>query len=59
MTEVSIVDKDLILEVNDGIGLITFNRSEALNTFNAAIQDGLGEAYRLCDEDDAVRVIVS
>ena len=53
------MNKDLTLEVNDGIGLITFNRAEALNTFNAAIQEGLGEAYRLCDEDDAVRVIVS
>ena len=52
------MNKDLTLEINDGIGLITFNRAEALNTFNAAIQDGLGEAYRLCDEDDAVRVIV-
>ena len=52
------MNKDLTLEVNDGIGLITFNRAEALNTFNAAIQEGLGEAYRLCDEDDAVRVIV-
>ena len=33
------MNKDLTLEVNDGIGLITFNRPEALNTFNAAIQD--------------------
>lgn len=52
------VNEDLKLHVNDGIGLITLNRPEALNTFNAAIREGLGQAYRRCDEDDAVRVVV-
>lgn len=53
-----IVNEDLKLEIDQGIGLITLNRPEALNTFNAAIREGLGEAYRRCDEEDAVRVIV-
>lgn len=52
------MNEDLKLDIAEGIGLITLNRPEALNTFNAAIQDGLGEAYRCCDEDDAVRVVV-
>lgn len=52
------MNEDLKLEIDQGIGLITLNRPEALNTFNAAIRLGLGEAYRRCDEDDAVRVIV-
>jgi enoyl-CoA hydratase/carnithine racemase len=54
-----LVNDDLKLEIReDGIGLITLNRPDALNTFSAAMQEGLGEAYRRCDEDDAVRVIV-
>jgi enoyl-CoA hydratase/carnithine racemase len=52
------MNEDLKLDIRDGIGLITLNRAEALNTFNAAIREGLSEAYRQCDEDDAVRVIV-
>ena len=52
------MNEDLKLDIHEGIGLITLNRPEALNTFNAAIKEGLGEAYRRCDEDDAVRVIV-
>ncbi|MEZ5502440.1 MAG: enoyl-CoA hydratase-related protein [Halioglobus sp.] len=52
------MNEALKLEINGGIGLITLNRPEVLNTFNAAIQDGLGEAYRRCDADDAVRVVV-
>ena len=52
------MSKDLKLEIDDGIGLITLNRPDALNTFNAAILEGLGEAYQRCDENDAVRVIV-
>ncbi len=39
------MNEDLKLEINRGIGLITLNRPEALNTFNAAIREGLGEAY--------------
>lgn len=49
---------DILLEVNDGVALITFNRADAMNTFNSGMMDGLGEAYRRCDEDDDVRVVV-
>ena len=49
---------ELLFDITDGIALITLNRPEAYNTMSAAIIDGLGEAYRRCDEDDAVRVVV-
>ncbi len=45
-------------EKNDDIAVITLNRPEALNTFNNELMDGLGAAYKDCDEDDAVRVVV-
>lgn len=52
------MSEDIVLEVEDGVGLITFNRADALNTFTSGMMDGLGEAYRRCDGDDAVRVVV-
>jgi enoyl-CoA hydratase/carnithine racemase len=52
------VNADLKLEISEGIGLITLNRPDEMNTFNTGILEGLGEAYRRCDEDDGVRVVV-
>ena len=52
------MSNDLLLDITDGIALITLNRPEAYNTMNNTIIDGLGEAYQRCDEDDAVRVVV-
>ena len=49
---------EILLEVNEGVAVITFNRPEALNTFTYAMMDGLGKAYRQCDEDDNVKVVV-
>lgn len=52
------MNNDVLLDISDGIGLVTLNRPDALNTFNYGILDGLGAAYRQCDADDAVRVVV-
>ena len=52
------MNDELLFEISDGVALITLNRPEAYNTMSSAIIDGLGEAYRRCDEDDAVRVAV-
>jgi len=52
------MSEDIILEVTDGVALITFNRPDAMNTFTAGMMEGLGAAYRQCDEDDDVKVIV-
>lgn len=49
---------DILLQVIDGVAVITFNRPDAMNTFTAGMMAGLGEAYRQCDEDDEVKVIV-
>jgi enoyl-CoA hydratase/carnithine racemase len=52
------MNDDILLEVNDGVALITFNRPDAMNTFSESMMDGLGEAYRRCDEDDAIRAVI-
>jgi enoyl-CoA hydratase/carnithine racemase len=52
------MSEDVLLEVEDGIAVITLNRAEALNTFNAGMMEGLGAAYRRCDEDDDIKVVV-
>jgi enoyl-CoA hydratase/carnithine racemase len=49
---------DICLDITDGIAVIRFNRAQALNTFTRGMMDSLGEAYRRCDEDDQVKVVV-
>lgn len=49
---------DILFEVKDGIAVITFNRPDQMNTFTSGMMDGLGEAYRSCDQDDQVRAVV-
>jgi enoyl-CoA hydratase/carnithine racemase len=49
---------EIVLEVHDSIALITFNQPDKLNTFSVSMMEGLGAAYRRCDEDDDVRVVV-
>lgn len=49
---------DVLLDINDGIGLITLNRPDALNTFNYGLMNGLGAAYEECDQDDRVNCVV-
>lgn len=49
---------EILLEVTDGIGLITFNRPDTLNTFTPGLFKGLGEAYRRFDQDDKVKAVV-
>jgi enoyl-CoA hydratase/carnithine racemase len=49
---------EILLQVQDGIAVITFNQPDSLNTFTSPMMEGLGDAYRRCDEDDAVRVVI-
>ena len=52
------MNEDLKFEVFGGIALVTLNRPEAHNTLSGAIIEGLGSAYKRCDEDDDVRAVV-
>ncbi len=52
------MNTDVTLTLDDGVALVTFNRPDQKNTLNNGMIEGLGEAYRRCDEDDAVRVVV-
>jgi len=49
---------DVLFDLRDGVGLISFNRPEAKNTFGPGMMEGLGDWYRHCDENDEVRVVV-
>jgi enoyl-CoA hydratase/carnithine racemase len=48
----------VLFDVQEGIGLITFNQPESRNTLSADMMEALGEAYQRCDADDAIRVVV-
>lgn len=50
--------QEILLDVDKGVALITFNRPDHLNSVNEAMLQGLGDAYRRCDKDDDVRVVV-
>lgn len=49
---------ELLIDVHEHIAVLTLNRPEAHNTLSPGLLAGLGEAYRRCDEDDAVRVVL-
>jgi len=49
---------DLRFELNDRVAVITLDRPEKLNAFTAAMGRGLEDAYRRCDEEDAVRAVI-
>lgn len=48
----------VLVEIADGVAIITLNRSEAMNALSLALRRGLHDAMRRVDADDAVRAIV-
>lgn len=52
------MNEELKLGITDGIAVITLNRPDVLNSLSSTLIEGLGMAYRRCDEDDDVRVVV-
>ena len=48
----------ITFEITEGIAVITLNRPESYNSLSSALISEMGEAYRRCDEDDNVRVVV-
>lgn len=52
-------DSPLLFSLDDdGVATITLNRPEAMNAFSGEMGRLLEDAYRRCDEDDAVRAVV-
>ena len=49
---------ELRFDLDDGVGLITFNRPDRLNVFSAGMIDELGDLYARCDQDAEIRVVV-
>lgn len=48
----------LLIEVTDGVAVLTLNRPERRNAYDDEMGRLLSQAYRDCDADDSVRVIV-
>ena len=52
------MSEDLLYEIKDGVGRITFNRPEARNAFTFQMYERLGEICRQAEGDSSVRVLV-
>jgi enoyl-CoA hydratase len=52
------VSGDLLYEINDGIGRITFNRPEARNALTFRMYEQLGEICQQAENDSAVKVLL-
>lgn len=50
--------EEIQFDLQGGIGLIRLNRPSELNVLSAAMLEQLGAAYRRCDEDERVKVVV-
>ncbi len=47
-----------MVQISRGVATLTLNRPDRLNAYTAEMGRLLGEAYRACDSDDAVRAVV-
>jgi len=52
------VSGDLLYEIHDGIGRITFNRPQARNAFTFRMYEELGEICNQAENDSSVKVLV-
>jgi enoyl-CoA hydratase/carnithine racemase len=52
------VSEDLLYEINDGIGRITFNRPQARNALTFQMYEQLGEICHQAENDSSVKVLV-
>jgi enoyl-CoA hydratase/carnithine racemase len=58
MVEHSAADNDILFELTDGIGRITFNRPQARNAFTFAMYERLAQICDQADRDPAIKVLV-
>ena len=52
------MDQDILFEVKDGIGWVTFNRPQARNAFTFAMYERLAEICKQANEDRSFKVLV-
>jgi enoyl-CoA hydratase len=52
------MSQEIIYEVNDGVGRITFNRPEARNAFTFRMYERLAEICQTASADSAIKVLV-
>ncbi len=52
------MNEELQVQVDDGVAVLTLNRPHVYNALSSGLIDGLSAAYRRCDEDDDVRVVI-
>ncbi len=51
-------DGKMLAEIDQGVGLITFNQPEKRNAMSVAMWEGLSQILDLFEQDDSVRVII-
>jgi enoyl-CoA hydratase len=52
------LDQEVLLEIRDGVAIITLNRPDKLNAVNEAVLDGLEAAYDRIDDDQSIRAAI-
>jgi enoyl-CoA hydratase/carnithine racemase len=58
MDQTSATASDLLFNLQDGIGRITFNRPQARNAFTFAMYERLAQIFQQADGDPAIKVLV-
>src|SRR6202012_5263358 len=58
MEQQATASEDLLFELRDGIGRITFNRPQARNAFTFAMYERLGQIFAPAHEDRSIKVLV-
>jgi enoyl-CoA hydratase len=58
MNETTTASTDLLYEVHDGVGRITFNRPQARNALTFAMYERLAEICEAANSDDSLKVLI-
>ncbi len=58
MTETAQSERELLLDIDEGVATITLNRPEALNALTVEMMIEMAQLFQQLDEDSAVRCII-
>jgi enoyl-CoA hydratase/carnithine racemase len=58
MNDITTASTDLLFEVHDGVGRITFNRPQARNALTFAMYERLAEICEAANSDDSLKVLI-